>query len=361
MKRGSFQTATRLLGFAALLAIGPLACERRAAEEADLRWLSLEIDRPGYVPSAPPTFDPPTPDEDGMVRSAVLVPRRSMGWRTVSEVLEEMRASRRKHIDRLPVPTTQEILERFGIHFGPGAFARYEPASSMVVVRQTPEQMELIEAYFSSGGRIEPTVFVRIEIYEVPEPYAAQLLQSTARHRDHSPEHEALIALLGRGEARLMQSTRLISRSGQRSRIEDGYKLSYPLPPGSEEAALASPSSRRAGREMTRTVGTWLEVDPIVGADDLTIDLSLTLEFHTGEPDWPALRPSGEAAANETDGLQPRFRFQTIRFVGEFHSGVPRLVASWRPDGDTSDHGADCRLLLFVQTTRGFPPLPPDP
>jgi len=147
MKRGSFHPATRLLGFAALLATGPLACERRAAEDQDLRWLSLEIDRPEVEPLAAEAPGQPLPDEDGMITFVFQVPRSFMtfvfGPRTP-------RPSNDPFATIAPprLRAAQEELEKTGVRFAPGSFARYDPASSSLVVRQTPEEMDLVEYYF---------------------------------------------------------------------------------------------------------------------------------------------------------------------------------------------------------------------
>jgi len=104
-----------------------------------------------------------------------------------------------------------------------------------------------------------------------------------------------------------------------------------------------------------------LEIDPVIGADEVTLDLTLTLEFHTEEPGWQALRPGGDAAAMERGGLQPRFRMQIIRFAEEMQSGERRLIASWHPGSDTPAGGSDSRLLVFLHAAVGFSLSPPVP
>ena len=47
-------------------------------------------------------------------------------------------------------PDAQAILESAGIIFGKGASAIYQPAGSQLIVRNTLDQMELVEVYLES-------------------------------------------------------------------------------------------------------------------------------------------------------------------------------------------------------------------
>jgi len=363
MRHRLTQAAAFCAGLALLL--GLAACGPPAAEEEASRWLSLEIERPETVPAptdpvVPPA--PPAPDEDGMLLATFPVPRSFMLPPVGARTSPESSASRRARIDPPKVRTAQERLESFGISFPPGTFARYDPASSTFVVRQTPELMELVEGllyfYHTPPGR---TVFLQIEIYEVPEAHAVRLLRNADGHLDHAPEHETVGTLLRQGEARLVQSTRILSRNGQRSGHKDGYEVVYSVPLGGEDSEFGGPSSRRRGREVTTTVGTWLEVDPVVSADETAIDLSLTLEFHSADPTWHEIPPgsTSTSAGIRASGLHPRFRRHSCKLKSTFGSGEPRLIASWRPQGERTDHDGETLLLVFLTPTVGFPLSPP--
>jgi len=347
--------------YAALaLLLGLSACGRPTVEEEVSRWLSLEIERPEVVPAATEPSAPPALDADGMLLATFFpIPRTFISRGLDSGHPQDPFAIVQEGVEAPRVTTAREVLETAGIHFDSGAFACYFPASSALVVRQTPEEMELVEAYLMSlGPRRQPTVFTRIEIYELHEARAMHFLRSADGQPDHAPEHEAVGTLLRQGGARLVQSTRILSRSGQWSRHEDGYEVLYFVPPGSEDSEFGGPSSRRSGREVTRNVGTWLEIDPVIGVDNTTIDLNLTLEFHSADPTWHEL-PPGTAAGSSTIGQYPRFLRHTCKIRGIFRSGETRLIASWRPEGEPPDRDAETLLLVFLTPTIGFPSPPP--
>ncbi len=72
------------------------------------------------------------------------------GWKPKSQTLEE------RYQPKEPV-TAKSVLEKAGVTFGSGASAIYNPATGKLIVRNTQDQMELVEAYIESlvqgGGK----------------------------------------------------------------------------------------------------------------------------------------------------------------------------------------------------------------
>ena len=62
----------------------------------------------------------------------------------------------------------REILERAGVTFGEGASAIYQAAGSQLIVRNTQDQMELIEAYIRSIQDVaEKQIYITTKFIEI--------------------------------------------------------------------------------------------------------------------------------------------------------------------------------------------------
>lgn len=99
---------------------------------------------------------------------------------------------------------------------------------------------------------------------------------------------------------RMINSTEVLARSGQRAKIESIAEFIYPTEydPALVEKSVGENKNRVAelyGNRLptptsfeTRNVGATLEVDPVIGGDDRTIDLNLAPEvvYVGGETEW---------------------------------------------------------------------------
>lgn len=282
-------------------------------------------------------------------------------------------------------PTAKSILEKAGISFAGGASAIYNAATSQLIVRNTQDQMELVEAYIASIKEgVEKQIYITSRFVEISEedgeelgfdwllgPFnfgttprvfgaggtvgnatgagnagdysfvnpATQLpvgfnnvtagLRSGSRAID-SNSIDALIAeaagTVGGGSAMapavfgiagvftdpqfqvmiralsqkkgvdLLSAPSVLARSGQRAKIEVIREFIYPTeydPPeipnqfGSIGGITTGGTSAGGGFPVTpatptafetRNTGVTLEVDPVLGADQFTIDLNLAPE-----------------------------------------------------------------------------------
>lgn len=277
--------------------------------------------------------------------------------------------------------TAKQVLESAGIVFGTGSMAIYSVANSSVIVRNTQDQMELVEAFIDSiRGTVEKQIYVTARFVEISESNIDELgfdwlLGSfgigggvfgqggtvgnqaatgfagagfpvatppgvgitgpgplTAGNRSGGGaltgnNIDALIALAGAGAAPpvtvapavfgisgvftnpqfqmmiralsqkkgvdLLSAPSVMARSGQRAKIEIIREFIYPTeydPPeipnqigggggiggGTVSFVPVTPATPTAFE--TRNTGITLEVDPVLGADEYTIDLNLAPE-----------------------------------------------------------------------------------
>ena len=273
-------------------------------------------------------------------------------------------------------PTAKTVLENAGITFPAGASAIYNKTSSQLIVRNTQDQMELVEAYIdsitegvekqiyitsrfveiaeedadelgfdwllgpfnlasngqgisASGGTSGPTSPNSTQVGDWPfidavtgQPIGGNPLTSANRSGFQGIDSNSIDALIS-GQPQgvspavfgiagiftdpqfqvviralsqkkgvdLLSAPSVMARSGQRAKIEVIREFIYPTeydPPeipnqvgggiggGSVEVFPVTPATPTAFE--TRNTGVTLEVDPVLGADEFTIDLNLAPE-----------------------------------------------------------------------------------
>ena len=282
-------------------------------------------------------------------------------------------------------PTAKSVLENAGITFGPGATAIYNGSTSQLIVKNTQDQMELVEAYIDSIEQsVAKQIYITSRFVEIAEEDGEELgfdwllgpfnLGTTPRvfggggtygnatpapaandfsfvnpgtqlpigfnpltsgNRSGSqaidgnsidaliadaagtgsgisalspavfgiagvftdPQFQVMIRALSQKKGvDLLSAPSVMARSGQRAKIEVIREFIYPTeydPPeipnqfGSVGFTTTGGTATGGGFPVTpatptafetRNTGVTLEVDPVLGADELTIDLNLAPE-----------------------------------------------------------------------------------
>lgn len=168
------------------------------------------------------------------------------------------------------------IQQVFGLILGLGVSAAATTALGEEWQRQLRIQVEWIELSHEDYTAL------------MDEPDSAH--PARTRSGNDGPIREKLAAMIKAEKARIIETAAVIARSGQRAKVESIYEYIYPAeydaplgarptndsPPQPPESALQPPNP--AAFE-TRNVGTTVEVDPVIGADGMTIDLNLNPEL----------------------------------------------------------------------------------
>lgn len=196
-----------------------------------------------------------------------------------------------------PRPTAKVVLETAGITFGPGASAIYNPGNSQLIVRNTQDQMELVEAYIESiKTGVEKQIYVMFrevtfdkdsltdtfgpELFMIPENKALpdgsvvksveskeKLLEELRRPPRIPGERKGQKAITGVFTDPQFQ---VMIREIERNKSLDLVKLPS-IMCRSGQAGLCQVDEKRYG------------VIPVLGADEFTVDLQLFLPRH-GDP-----------------------------------------------------------------------------
>lgn len=179
-------------------------------------------------------------------------------------------------------PAIQMYLENAGIDFkNEGSSASIDKQAKTMTVINTKDQQELVEAYFQViNTSLDKSIELRFEVYLVDQLDAIELMEAERKTTDDTELVSKLRVKAKRKDgAKLVTAPMITARSGNRAKVEKKKEYEFI---GWYEA--------KDGQDMpgidAREVGTIFEVDPVLGADDMTIDLNLGLVFSEAEPEF---------------------------------------------------------------------------
>lgn len=179
--------------------------------------------------------------------------------------------------DTEPVTSAVKILESNGVTFPEGASAKFNRKLGQLIVTNTPENIDLIEAFLGMFDDHPPVqIRIRAEVFRIPTTKALALARDATRDRPDAEILAEIDSMLAAGDASLVGSPSTTTRSGQRARVESGTEVS-----------LVTGYREKEGKDIpqwdTVFLGSVLEVDPVLAADGVTVDLNLALTLTDGE------------------------------------------------------------------------------
>jgi hypothetical protein len=244
------------------------------------------------------------------------------------------------------------------------------------VVRNTPENLKRLEDFLESIRDIAP-MNVAITCYIVQGEAAAMrtIEAETAPIADHSEVWRRLEAEAAQGRMKILRTTWIETRSGQRATTEAGdehifftemsvgslskskAKAKAPAPNAPAPPQNATPADSSDGTnlafsptfEMTM-VGTNVEVDPVIGPDSKTIDVNIAITQHTAPPTLrrDPIPVAGDVVRVDAPGTD--FHEAKLTTAMTLTSGMMRLAGMWKPDAASDGpNGASVLQAAFVK------------
>lgn len=235
----------------------------------------------------------------------------------------------------------KEMLKDKGIDFPEGASVLYNPKLSSLVVRNTQANMDLLETLIAVTDQNRPSVLrLRVEFYEMQKETALEIIKAA----DSQPAADAATALLkklvGAGEVKLLSSPSLITRSGQRAKIESGEKLEY-------VSGYVGKDGKDVPKMKSVLIGTSVECDPVVGADGNTLDIAIAVSMARGEPKVTKRKIVGPASGLEREVESVAINEGKLTLAFTTLSGQTQLIGNLQAD----KVDAPTAVLAFVTTT----------
>lgn len=199
---------------------------------------------------------------------------------------------------------------------------------------------------------------VYTELMSEEDPSRPKLYRST----NEGPLREAVGNLVEEGIANIVDTAAVIAKSGQRAKTESIQEFIYPSEYDPADAVVAESDEENplnlkpVGLTVpanpvafeTRNLGTTLEVDPVIGADGVTIDLNLNPEivYLTGYEVYGEFR----ADAGDVDMKMPLFYTMRITTSVTVISGEYLMVGVMSPfNQDSGKPDFTRKVMMFLK------------
>lgn len=241
-----------------------------------------------------------------------------------------------------PRKTARQVLEDQGINFPEGANAFYSANTSMLLVRNTQPNLDLVEAFVDSGcHRYTIPVAITAQVLQGPGPLLRRIAAQAAPLNDHRAQMEELLAAVKAGTVQHLDTARIETTSGTRATAEQGRDLT-----GLSRLTLDGKGGTTMEHERLFS-GLCLEAEPTVASDGHRIDLTVAAEFHTAPPvlrqehlvDDQGRRFDFPLTDTHRAHLTTGFRIQ---------DGHARLLHLWKPTGKAELEKADVLQVMFI-------------
>ncbi len=238
--------------------------------------------------------------------------------------------------------TAKMILEAQGITFPEEATAYYNPASSMMTVKNTNENLALVDEFVASITKARPkTIAFTTHILQGPGPLLRHLTAQAASKSNHHTELDELLAAVKAGTVQHLNTARIETKSGTRATAEQVTENN------TISGVSVNDKDEPVFEQEMRQVGLKVELEPTVGADGVTIELTLAPEFHTAPP------LEHREHVIDTQGRRLEFPL-TDYFTSKTTTGITmpdgtaRLLSLYKPTGKPEFEKEDILQAIFI-------------
>ncbi len=239
--------------------------------------------------------------------------------------------------------SAKQVFEEDGVSFPEGASVSYGAATSQIVVRNTSENLDKVAQFLADlDDRYHPinTSFTT-HVLQGPGPLLRRLTAQAASKSDHRAELDELLIAVKTGTVQHLNTARIDTKSSTRATTEQV----------TEQNAISGVSMNDKGESVfeqeMRQVGLRVELEPTVGADRVTVELTLAPEFHTAAP--------FEHREHVIDTQGRRLEFPlTDYFTSKITTGITmpdgtvRLLSLYKPTGKPEFEKEDILQAIFI-------------
>lgn len=247
---------TKLLGVTK-----PVGMPQEGADVLRAAFLTAALRRVGVLPTPQAQAAAPSSVPKGMIFAALPAPDGLFDFAT-----------------QWPHPITlQSWLSQAGITFPAGSSTEHRNGVLRLV--NTPDNISLIATIVDHQVNDSPkTVAFTLHTVEAPAALLRDLERRTLAGADDSAMLAAVEAAAARGEARFINSAFLETKSGTRATHQAAREHRYLNDFGTDAQGRPDLSFE------TRLVGSVFEVEPVIGPDGRTVELTFMHELHSTPP-----------------------------------------------------------------------------
>lgn len=239
--------------------------------------------------------------------------------------------------------TAQEVLESYGVHFPEGAKAEFDGVTGFLTVTQTINNIEKIdEIIISIRGGYPKHLFIELKIIALGETDAERVAELARQQFNHNESFQAALELVKEEKGKIVASTHVMPRSGQKGRSESGIEVAEltALNWNTETGNLVPSIGKR-------NAGLVFEVDPVIGNDQIEIDLNYLIEYHYRPPEVDVIEVTFPGGKEQEIKVHTFF---ADRFVSQvtMTNGSTLLVGRIRCDGVDVTKSKPEERLAFI-------------
>lgn len=189
---------------------------------------------------------------------------------------------------------------------------------------------------------VQKVLWIAVEFIRVPKSESDKWSDNS--DLTHTDVHANARELVDNGDAKVVTSTIVPARSGQRAKIESVNEVVYPTTFTVLDIDPHGPTFPSAFE--TRNCGLTLEVDPVLGRDETIIDLNISVEW-TAYLKENAREPRDRARQLQTDVIEPLFAQHSQTTSIQVAPEAYELIGEFTPfDSELAESHRD---LLFLR------------
>ncbi|MCX6850591.1 MAG: hypothetical protein NTY98_16850 [Verrucomicrobia bacterium] len=239
--------------------------------------------------------------------------------------------------------TAQYMLEAAGILFPKGATAIFDPLHALLIVRNTQENLDLVEAYVTGldDSRWPTTLAYTAQVFQGPGPLLRQLTTQAAGQCDHRSMLDALLTAVKAGTVQTLDTARIETKPGTQATTTQAR----------EHLSLGEVKVNDQGEtefiQDTRQIGLILTIEPTWRAAGRAIESNISLEFHPAEPQ----EHREHILDSQGRSLElPLTDYQVVHLTTTtlIPSGAARLIGLWKPTGKPEFEQEDILQMLII-------------
>ena len=238
--------------------------------------------------------------------------------------------------------SVRSIFDVLKIPFPEGSSSAFNPVTSTLVVSNTSENLALVEAWLDDLIHHSAfTIAFTTHILQCPGPLLRRLTAQASSKCDHRAELSELLAAVKAGTVQHLNMARIETKSGVRATATQATKHT-----SITEASMTEKGEPFFAQEK-REVGLTVELEPTLGADGVTVELTIAPEFHTASP------IEHREHLIDTQGRRLEFPL-TDYFTSKLNTsitlptGTARLLSLYKPTSKPEFEKEDILQAIFI-------------
>jgi hypothetical protein len=220
--------------------------------------------------------------------------------------------------------TVQDVLSGAGISFPEGASASYNPVTSTLTVKNTVENLELIESYTEELTKNGPkTAVLTAYLLDGPESLLRESTKTCLPQTDHRGEMQRLLDSISTGKVTSLGTMRVEAKGGTRATAKQATEHTHVTEVGVNADGIPRLTAPR------RDVGLVMEVESTIGPDGITTEINLDLHYDTAPPSEHRERLTDRGTGKPIEVPLTDFHTTHLQTALTMLDGSARLIGLW--------------------------------